>query len=337
MAHTDTIKMQMTHEKLVFPDKYIATLSERSTPPKEIATSQGYCTVREQVERWVALLPDDCQKNVIAKLRKGNKQTWDTYHELAVGHVLRMSGFTPLYEERRVKKSPVDWYVPHHNPPFLVEVFSASYDGDNDIDVSVENRLCKLLNKIDVLRGAEVCVWLDKSVTWTETRLAQVADTVKNSLSNRQCSVGQTCWEDDFSFRVESLGENQKVKIVVSPMATLVKPKRRLSDGIEEKVNKYKSAKLPLVIAVVTDPILAAGKAFDNVLNGSWCYHSETRISTRSNDDGLFRKLPDLSAVLHLQRNWGWGEWSFTEVFYNPIASLPLAPDTFPVTTHQAT
>jgi hypothetical protein len=195
---TDTTSIQMTTEKLVFPDEYITHLPEKSTLLKEIATSRGYFRVREQVERWVALLPKECQGNVIAKLRKGNKQTWDTYHELAVGHVLRVSGFNPRYEEQLIGDSPVDWHVPHHTPPFLVEVFSASYDGDNDIDKSVENRLCKLLRKIDVLNGADVWVGLSKSVAWNNTKLVQVADAVKNSLSNEQYRDGQAWSEDEF-------------------------------------------------------------------------------------------------------------------------------------------
>lgn len=88
-----------------------------------VATEDEFKLTRDQIEEWVALLPANLRKKAIARLQSeaGFKQT---YHELAVGDILRGFGFQTDYEMDFNGQTP-DWCVSASDgSKFIVEVFT---------------------------------------------------------------------------------------------------------------------------------------------------------------------------------------------------------------------
>src|SRR5574341_1577471 len=91
-----------------------------------IATSNELQSVRDEIEQWLARLPEAARGRVVANVRSA-RSFRQTYHELAVGHILRRLGYEVEYEKAINNLTP-DWHLEPKDkiPPFLVEVFTAN-------------------------------------------------------------------------------------------------------------------------------------------------------------------------------------------------------------------
>ena len=118
-------------DMLVFTENWLEALARRYRDYKRhtrpfvyfVATEDEFKQTRDQIEEWVSLLPENSRKKAIASLQTeaGFQQT---YHELAVGGILRGLGLRTNYEMDFNGQTP-DWCVSASGGSrFIVEVFT---------------------------------------------------------------------------------------------------------------------------------------------------------------------------------------------------------------------
>src|SRR5215204_3711733 len=132
----------------VFTPQWIAEMSDKYNLVPDyqrpsiyfLATTEIGRILREQIESWVATLPEETFNKVVPKLRS-ERGFQHTYHELAVGQFLKEHGFIVEYDKSFHGLTP-DWYVHQgpHTTPFLVEVFTDEISKTRDERI-MENAL----------------------------------------------------------------------------------------------------------------------------------------------------------------------------------------------------
>ena len=125
---------------LVFTKEWVGELISRydsrsrihRSRPYFIATADEFRLMREQIEAWVADLPEHSQAKVIPRLRS-EEHIWETYHELAVGSLFRNLGFRLEYDKNFGVQTP-DWFVSSNDgsQTFIVEVFTQNVSESKD-------------------------------------------------------------------------------------------------------------------------------------------------------------------------------------------------------------
>lgn len=333
----------------VFEPKYVQRIENKygQLPDYEkpeiyfIVASDQYQDLRDEIETMVAILSQDKQKKVIPRLQ--SKENFiPTYNELIVGSLLRKLGYrveydkkiqelTPdLYDEKIQELTP-DWYVypKEKTPAFLFEVFTTDSGGEKrskeDWQVQdLEGRFGKIA--ID----ATLRIRLDEPKAdsrWNK----RITQEIKQWLTQQAPPVGTHHSGEGFTCKIVKRNTGlPKVKLIVARHFFLVDTEPLLNT-IKEKIKKYETLKMPLVVAVVTDSTL--GEELRNILMGGreekLYYNTSTDVEESTTfllNDGLFKKAPDLSAVVWVSHVWSGGRMT---AIYNPTATKPLPANTF--------
>ncbi len=119
---------------LVFTDDWVQKIRRRYEQYPDyqkpwlytVTTSDKLQTVRNEIEEWVNWLPQSDRSKVIKNLQ--SKNFIQTYHELAVGNILKRSGYQLEYEKEFDDNLTPDWYVQPNKgtPAFIVEILTAN-------------------------------------------------------------------------------------------------------------------------------------------------------------------------------------------------------------------
>ncbi|MCC6626546.1 MAG: hypothetical protein IT340_03980 [Chloroflexi bacterium] len=326
----------------VFDDAFIANLraQQERLPPYQrdliyrVATSARLAWVRAEVEAWVAELAPATQTQVMPRLRTSDLFA-STYHELAVGHLLRQRGYLLDYE-RHVPGGAPDWYAwrEGHGPVFLVEVLTRESPTE---DVRQQHAVADLVGRLQAI-PLDVAIGIDTlhgQAELTPRRNKQVVREVRRWLEADQTDVGAHLALNDIRFEVVLRDRGYSMVQCIGPVEIFFVNPAPLRGVIEAKVSKYKAAGIPLVVAVVADP--RTGYGLDSVMDVVLGQESVT-LTVREPDskiigqrlgrspDGLFSDegRRALSAVVWVWR--GDSEWQM-QALHNPTAQHPLPPD----------
>jgi hypothetical protein len=333
---------------LVFTEEWLKGLTHRYRNHKGhskpfiyfVAVEDEFKSTREQIEKWVALLPAGLQKKVIASLQSdvGFQQT---YHELAVGSLISGSGLQLTYERDFDGLTP-DWFVSAGNGlNFIVEVFSENVSQTTD---SLDARLGELQSRISEL-PFDFALSVDIPFDWNSLSLDSgrskiIAKKVKDWLASDNPQIGTELHVDEFSFEV-ILRDRKYAHVMLMGFGRSFwvnpEPLRR---NIETKIDKYKKIalanKFPFLVAVVAEfrtgydlegleDILFGKEVFDIAIDNATSEAVEQ--TTRRKNDGLFVKKPLLSGVIWASKPIA-REWQMRS-YLNPHAQFPLPEKSF--------
>ena len=331
----------------VFTSEYVQRIRSRFDHLPEyqrpliywFATASAHQGTRHEIENWVAGLPQPARKRIIPKLR-ARKHMVQTYHELAVGSILKRLGYQVEYERPMGTLTP-DWYVhpTARTPAFIVEVFSSGLSQPAD---SRNRQIEDLLGRLRrIPSNVRLLVGLHPTGIELDTKLNKtIACRVRRWLLDDRPPIGTQLSVHGLVFEIiERDVGRPRTEIVAREPAFLVNPKP-LRTKLEEKIHRYgrpcSDQGTPLGIAVVADP--RAGRDLDDlaevffgkeVVAVSFDKRSGAipdQRATRIADGLLVKGMAELSAVV-----WVWrlgGEWQ-AAAFHNPNAVSPLPLNAF--------
>jgi hypothetical protein len=255
-----------------------------------VATSDELRTVHDEIEQWVAGLPQADQPKVIPKLRSVRNFT-QTYHELAVGNTLIRLGYQLEYEKALDKLTP-DWYVwPNREiPAFIVEVFTANLSAAKERQYSQEKDLLGRLQQIAI--DVALLVRLGRTkVVLDQQQNKIIAEGVRQWLTNDNPPIGAQLDLDGIVFEITRRDRGYpNVQYVASRKAFLVN-KKSLRENMEDKIHKYKGLAtkmgIPLVVGMVAGPRTGLSlDSFWDVLLGEESVEITFDLSTGVDIDG---------------------------------------------------
>ena len=316
-----------------------------------LATDPRWAQERENIERWVSLLPEASQKKVVCRLRQPD-QFFATYSELVVGDLLRRCGHQPEYEKPLRDGTP-DWYVyPAEDiPAFFVEVATVFPTPEVQARIREWNELRFRLEEIEHYFH----LWISAPETSLkgadQKRIVQFVRGWLDTLDPEAVNEPQEMIDENENLRISFQAIPKKVACkgpiaTGGPGITFWINARRLQQVLKNKLKAYRQVKeegAPLVVALV--PTFESGFSEDDVLDALFGQEQVIislrgdeiiAVESRRDETGLitpkFRrgKTPvvhnrRLSAVL----------WVTTtappnmKVFHNPYALHPLPPQAF--------
>ena len=315
---------------LVFTEEWRQELTNRYQSLKQLERPTVYCIamedkfrpMRECIETWVADQPALSREKLIKHFQspKEKDRFLHTYHELAVGNLLRASGLETEYEKVINGKTP-DWYVSIKNMAqhFIVDVFTK-----NIPDVKVRwDAWVKDLNANLRLIPLNICIELSHTQHANPPGFENnklIASRIKTWLEQERPDIGDRLQLEDFIFAVTEKDspfrwvwlEGYNEFSFVSPMP--------LKQKILEKIELYKdlitSNYLPLVNAVEPgSKTLYETEELENSIYG------------REKNEGLFADKPLLSGVIWANQAKHC-EWQM-KPYLNPRAQYPLPEGIF--------
>jgi hypothetical protein len=284
--------------------------------PYFVATEQSLQTMRDEIEKWVAKLPENSRTKTISNLR-AEPNFRETYNELAIGYLLGDLGLQTEYEKEIAGQTP-DWYVSSqdNSAPFIVEVFTANVPESISSQNRQLNDLQARLQEIQQDIGLDIR-FSQRQVKLDPRRNKAIATKVRNWLVHDNPQVGAVLNLEEFTFQILCRDRGySKLQFCGFGRGFWVNP-NPLGESIEKKVRKYKalvnSNNLPLVVAVVADFHTAYGS---DDLEGILFGKSTT---------GLFAEKPLLSSAIWASKSQG--TWQM-KGYRNPSAINPLPNDT---------
>jgi hypothetical protein len=312
---------------LVFTEIWLQELAQRYRNYKRhtkpfvyfVATEEEFQPVRKQIEDWVLLLPEHLRKRAITSLQSENG-IQQTYHELAVGSILRNLELKPEYEQNFNGLTP-DWYVSAGDgSKFIVEVLT---ENSSKTVEAWDARLSELHGRISELL-CDFALSIDIPFDWNSICLDSrrskfIANEVKNWLIKANPPIGAELQLDEFTFEVAFRDRKFVHVMLIGPCRPFWVNAQPLCENIEGKIHKYKtlaeSYKIPFVVALVAEFRTGYGvEELESVLFGQ-----------KSN--GLFVKKPLLSGAI-----WAWKskeyKWQMKS-YLNPLAQNRLPTNVF--------
>ncbi len=324
--------------QIVFEEKWIQELRERYERPGvyapglfRVATDTYWKYIRDEIEKWFALLSQESQVSLIKNLRN-TKSFLHAYNELAVAGIFLDLGFQVEYEKECNGLTP-DWLIisKDKTTSFLVEVFSRVSSKEEESRERQTSELTRRLELIPV--GISLLVRyqdLSHLVELNSQLTKRVANLVSKWLTEKTRTLRETVEFNGLVFEV--IGYNKKSHVLVAgpTSGAFVVNNMPVVENIEEKVAKYKNIsetlEIPLIVAIV--PSFNTAIEVDNleeILFGNEVFVVRNDGSTYSyiDETGLFRKYNILSAVIGLWRNSKGSGWS-RAMFNNPDALFPF-------------
>jgi len=326
--------MKQKESSMVFPPDWIQTAKSRydSSPhfqqpwPYCIATEEKFSLLRQQIEHWVSSLPEKLQRKTIANLQK-DKSFWQSYHELAIGNLLKNLGLRTEFEKDFGGLTP-DWYVSASDgsQAFIVEVLteniSESEKSENKQIADLEHRLMQI--PLDVVLSISFNRELAK-IKLNSQRSKKIVRGVKQWLEGGNSNVESELLLDEFTFEVVCRDKGFSTLQFGGFGRSFCVDPTPLRVNINKKVHRYKTVvetnSIPLVIAVVADLKTNYGDLeMKKVLFGQ-VFRQEVLSG------GLFAKKPLLTGAI---RAWSpqIGKWQM-QYYSNPQAKNPLAENLF--------
>ena len=329
---------------LVFTESWLFELAQRYRNHKRytkpfvyfVATEDEFYPIREEIEKWVAILPEHLQKKAIANLQ-AEKSFQQTYHELVIGSLLRALGLQTEYEKVFSEQTP-DWYVSMYDRSqcFIVEVFTENISQSAK---SRDSRLFDLHGRISEL-PFDIALNLHVPFDWNAVSLDSrrskiITDRLEKWLADGNPQIGDELPLEEFSFEVFCRDRGYShVLLNLPPRHFWVIP-QPLSENIQAKIRKYKDLitlnKIPFVVAVLAEFRTGYDTAeLENVLFGQEIFDlasdsttkQVTKQAARRKNNGLFMEKPLLSGVIWAGRP-NMGKWAMKS-YLNPSARNPL-------------
>ncbi len=285
-----------------------------------VATSTDFLDMRDEIEQFIALWPEDVQTKFIHKLRN-SRHFRETYHELMVGAFLQKLGCSPEYEQNIEGLTP-DYFIsgPVQGAGTIIEVFTCNMSSDEMSYYRQVNDLADRIAKIPI--GANIHVQINSDEIQIEPKMnkanAKAIETWLQSrpdTSNALQLKGMRCRLINYNARsgigsmISTIGGDPWVG------------NSQLAEAIGEKIKRYKRLKLPIVICIVATESSVMPEDVKNVLFGSEALEirSDTETGevivkrmTRLND-GILQKVHQyLAGVVWFARNGG--EWQIRTI-----------------------
>ncbi len=277
-----------------------------------VATSDKYKELRNEVEEWVADFPKATQNKLIPKLQSSENSIQNTYHELAVGNMLKKLGFQIEYEKKVDGLTP-DWYIQPKDktPAFIVEVSTVNLSEETKKSDKQVVDLLSRLKQISV--GVNLNINFNRDKVVLDPKLNKtISKKVGCWLLNENPSVGAQLDLNGVVFEIILFNDKfRRVQPMGASYASFVNSKH-LRKKIKKKISRYKKQAemgIPLVIAAAADPEM--GYDFENFKEAL------IKLNTKK----------ELSAAIWV----GETESSEREIkaIHNPAAMNPLPNTTF--------
>jgi hypothetical protein len=275
--------------------------------------------MRESIETWLADQSELSRAKLIEHFKEKDRFL-HTYHELAVGSLLKASGLQTEYEEDINGKTP-DWHVSIKDIPqrFIVEVFTKNISDSKVCWDAWRTDLNERLRLIPL----NVCIELSSTQRTDPPAFdgnEDIASRIKTWLEQKRPEIGAQLQFEDLIFEVtESDSPFRKVWLEGYNDFSFVNPtpiKLNILRKIECYENLITSNSIPLVVAVVA----GLGTLYDTE-------ELETAIYGRDKKDGLFECRPLLSGVIWASRK-NMVEWEMGS-YLNPLAQNRLPANVF--------
>ena len=328
--------MKQKESPIVFTPDWIQTAKSRhdSRPgfqqpwPYCIATEDKFYSVRQQIEDWVASLPATMQTKTIANLQE-DKSFWQTYHELAIGSLLKNLGLRTAFQKDVNDYTP-DWYVSPSDgsQPFIVEVLT---DNISTSETSRNKQIDDLQHRLSAI-PIDVVLGISFNRDHTKVKLNQhrskiIAREVKQWLEERNSNVESKLPLDldEFTFEVYCRDKGFSTVQFFGFAVSFCVDSTPLRENIECKVHKYKhlaeTNNMPLVVAVVADLRTNYGDLEMKTILFGQSFGQDLL------NDGLFANKPLLTGVI---RAWSpqIGKWQM-QYYSNPRANHALPENLF--------
>jgi hypothetical protein len=340
---TETPSSEHRHGQRVFADDFLSELHARfdsrqdyhAGPAYRVAVWESTAPIRVEIEQWVAELPEPARRKIVPRLRS-DENLDSTYHELAVGMLLRGAGLEVEYEATTAGVTP-DWTAtaPDGRRLMFVEVLTAN---PPDKQVSRQRAVWELWARLKHLQFG-VALGIRMPDACPTPHSGQIKHIVTEAERWLATDPQQGVSLDVEGLRLSVIVWNRAWPHVVpnGPATALIVDYDGLSRRIAKKVDGYgalvRQTNIPLVAAVATEFTMGHDiSTVDGVLFGR--PENELQFDRVTGDilgttylgrkDALFDRAPLLSAVLYVARqNAGWAAW----LFRNPSAAIPLPPE----------
>jgi hypothetical protein len=317
-----------------------------------LATDPRWARERENIERWVSLLPEASRERVVHRFRQPD-QFFAAYSELVVGDLLRHCGHQPEYEKPLGDKTP-DWYVhcAEGIPAFFVEVATVFPTSEVQAWTREWDELRFRLEEIEHYFHIWISAPPETSLKGADQkRIVRFVRDWLDTLDPEAVNEPQEKTYENENLRISFRAIPKKVTCK-EPIATSgpgitfwINP-RRLQEVLREKLKAYRQVKeegAPLVVALV--PTFESGFSEDDVLDALFgqeqviiSFQGDQIIAVESgrSETGLITPKPQKgkTPVVH-NRRLSAVLWITTtappnmKVFHNPYALHPLPPLAF--------
>lgn len=332
---------------LVFTDEWVQKIRRRYKQYPDyqkpwlytVAISNKLETVRNEIEEWVNWLPQSDQSKVIKNLQ--SKNFIQTYHELAVGSILKRLGYQVEYEKKIDNNLTPDWYA-HPNKgrhAFIVEIFTDNRSETTEKHDKQENDLLGRLQQISIDVALNINFDLAK-VALDQQKNKIISKKVQQWLTNNDPPIGAQLDSSGIVFEIFDRDRNYPNLQYVSSTDAFWIDTESLRKNIETKINKYKvlakEKGIPIVVGIVVDPKTGLSlKSLQDVLLGERevivtfekTPGSVVKQEQKRRQNGLFKINEALSAAIWMWKD-DFGKWRIKTI-YNPFAKNPLPTNTF--------
>jgi hypothetical protein len=335
----------------VFPPEWVAKLKakyqgrSRQIYPKNyfLFTADELQPDRDQIERWVDLLPEKKHANLIGRLREPDLLN-EAFNELAVGDSLRRMGHEVEYEPEIGALTP-DWFVRPRNStqPFIVEVVSSQPPKERERRDDGWERL-RLRFQEELTGNSHISVQPPFSFEDgfadlpSEKQQKGIVRKIQEWINSDPPEGAQVSVNDiEFHFvgtRHDATGVYCGMGI--TPFTVDVSSLRR---SVRVKASKYKLVgeehHLPFLVTVILD--FSTGRDIRDLKEVAFGTEGRRIVTSRGgakrfeyfrDADGLFARYPTLSAVSLAERK---GLTMVHTVLRNQLAKYSLGDNAFPV------
>lgn len=332
--------MNATESSIVFTREWIQSVEKRygqrprslKSWPYLIATDNGFSSIRQQIENWVAGLPEAARAKMIPNLLSSDN-FWHTYHELVIGAFLKGLGLEADFEKQFGQQTP-DWFARSKDcsQSFIIEVFTVNVSESADSENTKLDELTRRLGEIHL----DFLIWIscddDSAIRRLDpNKSKKIAEAVRNWLQAYSGLSEPTFAIDGFIFKVVDRNRGYPALQYSSPVKSIYAASPPLREKIEEKIHKYKNLvfmnNIPLVIAVA----LGLETDYSNFEMKKILFGDVFAESPAT--DGLFTKEPLLSGVLFVSRSEMAG-WKIDH-YLNLKATFPLQANIFGENSHK--
>jgi len=302
------------------------------------ATFPQYEDLRSEIETWVAQLSESNRAQIIPRLRKEEKFE-ETYNELVVGHILSKLGFKIEYEKPfyvNGRKYTPDWYTTRDELSLSVEVLTT-----NPSQPSVQERrkwTYFLARLSEISSNAKLNIIYHRNSAPDQKEVTRLKRQLEIWLARDDVFEGDKIIIHDITFELFGRNSDKHVSLL-DPVSVFCVSAQSLKPKIQEKVDKYKSLGLPLVISIV--PNFHTYLDLDdikNLLHGQEAYtfdwDSPNEGQLTRHNDGFYTAPkpvdPSLSTVMWIPKRIGVPlPMPQVGIFPNPNANYPVLPEHF--------
>jgi hypothetical protein len=326
--------MSQPESSTVFTPEWIQMVEKRyghrprslKSLPYLIATDRQFYPLFQQIEKWVAALPEAGREKMTPNLRSTDN-FWHTCHELIVGSFLKELGLQVEFEKQFGKQTP-DWFVVSKDGlhSFIVEVFTANVSESAEFENIQLDELTRRLGEIPLDFALRISCLENSAVRQLDSnRSKKIAEAVRKWLQANKRLSESSFSLDGFAFEIIQRNRGYATLQYATPAKPIYAAWTPLREKIERKVHKYRNLvlgnKIPLVVAVApgsgTDYSIFEMK---NILLGGVFNESPAK-------DGLFAREPLLSGGIFIERK-GMAQWKIHH-YPNPKATFPLPENIF--------